>query len=397
MSYITIFIKGKKTMKNLLYNLFITVSVMLFTVVSSFSDQNINKAKLPIVYHEKYNVAPFGEKLASTLRSIHPLDEQKFKKIYNCLSNKYNLSASDFHTPDKVSDQELQLVHSQKYLDSLKSSLTISKGIDLEYLLALVPNQHLQTNILEPMKYAVKGTLLGAELARKYGWSINLGGGFHHATREKAEGGCFFADIPLAVKLLRKKENKDLCVLVIDLDAHHGNGPADYFKNDKNTFIFDMYNKNEYPWNRDHTAEHVDFNYPLNGGQLVSKIGPVNINWIDPFGLFEKPTNRAVNDAEYLTLLKKELPEKLNELAKQGKQPDLIIYNAGTDPFEKDPWGCLSVSRQGLIERDEFVWRHAQKNNIPILMLLSGGYSNESAEIICESISNIMENVLHLK
>jgi len=76
--------------------------------------------------------------------------------------------------------------------------------------------------------------------------------------------------------------------------------------------------------------------------------------------------------------------------------PDLIIYNAGTDIFVGDSLGNMSISAQGIIERDELVFRNAFDNKIPILMLLSGGYSGMSADIIGRSIENIINKVIFI-
>ena len=72
----------------------------------------------------------------------------------------------------------------------------------------------------------------------------------------------------------------------------------------------------------------------------------------------------------------------------------MVIYNAGTDIFGKDPLGAMSISEVGIIKRDGIVFEMALKNKIPILMVLSGGYSKESAAIIGKSIENVLKNVV---
>lgn len=129
------------------------------------------------------------------------------------------------------------------------------------------------------------------------------------------------------------------------------------------SFIFDIYVNENYPF--DYNArQYINFNYPV-------KIG--------------------INDNEYLALLKAELPKTLDQI-----KPNLIIYNAGSDIYQKHPLGQMKISAQGIIERDLFVFIQAKKHNIPILMVLSGGYSRESASIVSESIANILKNVLNL-
>ncbi len=75
-------------------------------------------------------------------------------------------------------------------------------------------------------------------------------------------------------------------------------------------------------------------------------------------------------------------------------KPDLIIYNAGTDIFEKDMVGAMNISEHGIKQRDEIVFSHALSRDIPIVMVLSGGYSKESAGIISKSIENLIKNII---
>lgn len=56
-------------------------------------------------------------------------------------------------------------------------------------------------------------------------------------------------------------------------------------------------------------------------------------------------------------------------------EPELIIYNAGTDILKNDPLGGINISELGIMKRDEFVFTLARETyQIPIVMLLGGGY-----------------------
>jgi len=72
-------------------------------------------------------------------------------------------------------------------------------------------------------------------------------------------------------------------------------------------------------------------------------------------------------------------------------EPNVIIYNAGVDPYKDDPLGNMSLSENCLIHRDKFVFDLARENNVPILMVLSGGYTADSSSIIGKSILNILK------
>jgi histone deacetylase 11 len=83
--------------------------------------------------------------------------------------------------------------------------------------------------VLAPMRYATGGTILACRLALEHGIAINLSGGYHHASGQCGGGFCVYADVPLAAKILHD-EGLVGKVLVVDLDAHQGNGTASAFR-----------------------------------------------------------------------------------------------------------------------------------------------------------------------
>jgi histone deacetylase 11 len=68
-----------------------------------------------------------------------------------------------------------------------------------------------------------EGTILASIAALKLGWAINLAGGYHHASCTKGGGFCIYPDITLAIHYLQTRLNVQK-VMIIDLDAHQGNG-----------------------------------------------------------------------------------------------------------------------------------------------------------------------------
>lgn len=112
---------------------------------------------------------------------------------------------------------------------------------------------------------------------------------------------------------------------------------------------------------------------------------------IYPFDKAAKPAirkcvelNHMTEDTEYLEKLETHFTKALNEF-----KPDIIIYNAGTDILKGDKLGLLAVSADGIIKRDEYVFTKAREMNIPIVMLMSGGYLKKTARIIATSIINL--------
>jgi histone deacetylase 11 len=306
--------------------------------------------KLPLIFHPKYDIGLFR------LENRHPFDSKKYGKVFRFLQEKEIIVGDNYFEPESKADNDVMLgVHTQEYLDSLRHSATVAKIAELSFL-RFLPNFLLQSNFLNPMRWATAGTILAVDLAMEYGWAINLSGGYHHAKSDRSSGFCFFADINLAAKRAFSHFPNVKKILVIDLDAHQGNGFEAIFENDPSVDVFDMYNGDIYPMDLK-AAQHIRWKFPLDNG---------------------------TGEIDYISILQNNLPKAIAE-----SKPDLIIYNAGTDPYEKDPLGGLRISAAGLVLRDEFVFRQANQGRIPIVMVLSGGYHPDSASIIGSSINNL--------
>jgi histone deacetylase 11 len=128
------------------------------------------------------------------------------------------------------------------YLILLNYSIYISKCVELP--ICLMPSEILRYRLLNPMLKATQGSIEGACMALEHGWAINLSGGYHHATKSSGGGFCIYPDITLTIHHLKKRHfNRVNKIMIIDLDAHQGNGHERDFLNDENVFILDCYNK----------------------------------------------------------------------------------------------------------------------------------------------------------
>lgn len=141
-------------------------------------------------------------------------------------------------------------------------------------------------------------------------------------------------------------------VMIIDLDAHQGNGHERDFMDDPHTYILDFYNPRIYPGD-------------MPARRAIKK--SLHYQFSD------------ANDSSYLRKLKEGLKEAFEEFS-----PSFIVYNAGTDCMINDPLGGMALTPNGILQRDEMVFQTALNQNIPILMVLSGGYqmSNGTSRII---------------
>jgi len=266
-------------------------------------------------------------------------------------------SDKDVFRSDVPSRALLLTVHTPEYLSSLCSSRNIAAIVEI-YMLKSIPAIALRWLLLECALFATQGSVDAAIMALQRGWAINLSGGYHHACGYRGGGFCIYADITICIKHLQEfYSDKVKKVMIIDLDAHQGNGHERDFVGNPSVCIVDAYNPKVYP------------------GDAEAKKGiAVTILMYDNY-----------SDEMYLKELMKNIPQAIENF-----KPDFILYNAGTDILVGDHIGRLNISAQGIIQRDEYIFGLALERKIPISMVLSGGYQMSNAQIIANSIENLI-------
>jgi histone deacetylase 11 len=310
-----------------------------------------------VVYSPDYDLHLMG------LERFHPFDGRKYSKAYR-LALKHlgsRLKRRTIRPARPIETHELLAVHTETYLSKLKAPGYAAEVVELPLLRSL-PGFVIEARILRPIRLGVMGTLLAAQEALQNGVAINLAGGYHHASRERGEGFCFFADINIAIAALRQAgglvPGRDR-ILIVDLDAHQGNGHERVSVDDPDVFILDMYNRAIYP--QDHLARRrINVDVPLAAG---------------------------TQETVYLQQLRKNLPV----LLKAAGQPGLAFYVAGTDIFEQDPLGGLGISAEGIAARDRIVLTTLVEAGVPVVMLAGGGYSRESYEHLANAVEFVFE------
>lgn len=343
---------------------FLLIVLFFSSSVKSALKLQLEKKK-HFVYHPGYDISFLG------LEKLHPFDTCKYSKIASQLVDENVVESwQDFHQPKEVNPAYLtDRIHAGKYIAKLncqtsKRFSVISGAASQDIPLHWVPNWLIDWIALKPMRLATQGTVEAMELALKNQWAINLSGGYHHAKYQGGHPGgfCVYNDAALAAHEAITKHGLKK-ILIVDLDAHQGNGNEDIFTRGifkGKVTVLDMYNAQAYPTEEKERKRITQ-----------------NQQW------YSIPAE-GMNDKEYLSLLEKTLYEAIFSC-----YPDLIIYNAGTDIYEKDPLGKMKITAQGIKNRDKYVFEQAKKYKIPIVMMLSGGYTAESAKIIASSIREI--------
>jgi len=285
-----------------------------------------------IVYRSEYLTAVHSRS------SYRTFDPKRFKKIRDQLVKDHLIKRKDIIRPQSVSEDDMLLVHSQNYLNSLKNPVFVGKILNLDYV------DPWDNYVLEYFRFMVGGTLAATQYALEKNITVfNLGGGYHHAHPDRGEGFCLLNDVAIAIEKY-KIQYSIKRVLVVDLDYHQGNGILLYYRNNPDVFTFSMHTEN---WDEIDKANNIDLELPSH-----------------------------INDEEYLEILEKRLPKVFDDFI-----PDLTIYLAGSDPYIKDELGDFDISEAGMLDRDIFVYQQARNRKIPLVVVAAGGYGPESWKI----------------
>jgi acetoin utilization deacetylase AcuC-like enzyme len=207
--------------------------------------------------------------------------------------------------------------------------------------------------IVRWVRLSCGGTALAARTALARGWAAHVGGGFHHAFADHAEGFCYLNDLAVAARALQA-EGRVERVAILDVDVHQGNGTAAIFREDPSVFTFSIHQEDNYP-----VKERSNRDIGL-------------VAW-DP----RRPGSPWVTDALYLSLLEPAVAEILDDF-----HPGLVLYQAGADPFEQDQLGGFRLTREGLQRRDEIVMGKCHARGVPVAITLGGGYAVHVSDTI---------------
>jgi acetoin utilization deacetylase AcuC-like enzyme len=245
-----------------------------------------------------------------------------------------------------ATDGELALAHTPDYINAVTEG-TLSPAAQREIGFPWSPA------MVERARRSVGATIAAARTALKEGLAANLAGGTHHATSDKGGGYCVFNDVAVASLLMQAEWHRErralLRVAVIDLDVHQGNGTAAIFRNDPTVFTLSMHGAKNFPFRKETSDLDVDL----------------------PDGC---------RDAEYLQALDQALAELWRRHG--DTPPGLVFYLAGADPHENDRLGRLTLTAEGLAERDRRVFAAARERRIPLVLTMAGGYGKVIEETV---------------
>jgi acetoin utilization deacetylase AcuC-like enzyme len=266
----------------------------------------------------------------------HVFPVRKYGLVVRRLLDDGVITAADVLEPEMPPRDALALVHTPGYLDDLEqlrhgpstwsSELPLTREIVTAYALAAA------------------GTTLATRRALAFGTAVHVGGGFHHAFAEHAEGFCYLNDLAVGIRVAQR-DGLIRRAAVVDLDVHQGNGTARLFEGDASVFTLSIHQEANYPMPK----MHSDLDVGLADG---------------------------VGDAEYLEALDRALE------AVWQSRPEVVLYQAGADPYRDDQLGGLALTFDGLEARDRRVLEGCAQRGIASVVTLGGGYARREEDTV---------------
>ncbi len=289
---------------------------------------------LTVFYHPGY-AAPIGD---------HIMPIRKFGLVAEGLREAKDIRLAE---PAPLAEADVRRVHGRRYIDAIKTGepRELAESQKFPWSPELFPSVLLTGG----------GCLAAARQALRDGVSAALVSGFHHACADHGEGFCTFNGLVVSLEAMRAA-GEIRTAAVLDMDLHYGNGTAQLAASRPWLFAVSIYG-NDY-WNnvafRDvATPHHAD--------------GENHRSFALPAGCDRATMLRVMNDA--LPLI-------------AARKPDVLIYQAGADPYFEDPYSPLALDHADLRARDARVFAFAQEQGIPVAWVLAGGYTEDVSKAV---------------
>jgi len=181
---------------------------------------------------------------------------------------------------------------------------------------------------------------------------VSIGGGMHHAKPERGEGFCIYNDVAFCGKYLKQKCGLDR-ILILDTDAHAGNGTSDYFYEDPNVLLIDLH--------QDPRWLYPGTGYADNIGAGDGKGFTINV----PMPLY---SGRKFYDAVF---------DQIVEPVVAEFKPQIILRNGGADPHVGDKLTSLGLQVADFTMIGNRVRAMSEICDGKVIDLLASGYAGQ--------------------
>lgn len=312
------------------------------------------KNKVGLVVDDRY--------LNHQITQSSPENPLRIKKLSRVVRDKF--SADCFSYPGRLaSAADIEAVHSSFYLQQLRDHVLRADPYSYDR------DTYLMEHSLYTAELASGGCL---ELADKL-VAGEIDSGFalirppgHHAEPGRGMGFCILNNVAVTAQYLRRKYQLNR-ILILDFDAHHGNGTQEIFYDTEEVLVVSIHQKDIFPFTG--TSSEI--------GEGKGEGYNINIPVYSQFG-----------DGEYTYLIGRLLQSVVEQFL-----PQIVLVSAGYDGHKDETISGTLLSTRWYGAITTMLKQYAEEVcDVGLLMVLEGGYNPASLELsVVETIQSLVQ------
>ncbi|MBL7197423.1 MAG: histone deacetylase family protein [Candidatus Omnitrophica bacterium] len=275
----------------------------------------------------------------------HPMRGDRYRKALEEFKKLDLLDNLTIKKPEMISEDIVSLFHTTDYIKKVREVSNSGGGFLGEEVPAFI-------GVYDIALLSVSASVTAANYIvdnSPFEVTINICGGWHHAFEDKGRGFCIFNDIAITANYFLKRKNIEK-IMIIDYDAHHGDGTQWAFYNNSKVYT-------------------VSFH------QDPATLYPFKSGYENETGVGEgKGFNRnfslsaLCNDTEFISKFN-QVPKLIKDFA-----PEILILQMGVDGSKECSISSMQLTRDAYDYASKLLMDLQKKHKFKIMALGGGGF-----------------------
>lgn len=312
--------------------------------------------------HKNVGLVVDDRYLDHSIAQASPENPERLRSLAGVVRGKY-ASTCHFFPPREAEAKDIERVHSRFYLDQLKEHSLRTDPFSYDRDTYLMDHSYYTAQLAAGGCLELADRVMGSGL--DHGFAMIRPPG-HHAEPGRGMGFCVFNNVSITAEYLRKIYGLNR-ILIIDFDAHHGNGTQEAFYDTDEVLVVSLHQRDIFPFSGAATE--------LGTGKGCGFT--INVPVFAQFG-----------DLEYTFLL-----GRLMQVLAEQYLPQIILVSAGYDGHVDDTISGTTLSTEWFGVATGILKQYAAEVcDSRLLMLLEGGYNPRSLEAsVLATLDSLLE------
>jgi len=293
--------------------------------------------KVALIYSEDFKKLDFGYG--------HPMKGDRYEKALEEFKRSRLLNNLTIKEPELATRDIVGLFHSTDYIKKVQEVSATGQGSFGQEVPAII-------GIYDIILLSVSASVTAANYIvgdGPFDVAINICGGWHHAFENKGRGFCIFNDIAIVANYFLKRKNIKR-IMIIDYDAHHGDGTQRAFYNSSKVYTISFH-------------QDPATLYPFRSG-YESEVGEgegegFNRNF---------PLSQFCKDGEFISIF-----NRISKLIKDFT-PEILILQMGVDGSKECSISNMQLTKDAYDYASKVLMNLQKEHKFKILALGGGGF-----------------------